>query len=115
MTNVINFHQKQRENNESHFMSCVREDDWIVWRCHECSRKVKSSIDGDEFVIDKQGNFSAHHMFQCYQPSKEEWEKAGVPPMEVGFDLDFPQISETSNQGNRLYTKGKSKGSVTKK
>jgi hypothetical protein len=115
MTNVINFQRKPKEYKESHFMSCVREDDWIVWRCHECSRKVKSNIGTDEFVIDKQGNFYAHHMFQCYQPSKAEWEKAGVPPMEIGFDLDFPQIGGTSGPKDRSYTAGASEGSGTEK
>ena len=114
MTKVLNFQRKPTDETESHFMSCVREDDWIVWRCHECSRKVKSSIEADEMVIEKQGNFYAHHIFQIYQPSKEEWEKAGVSPMEVGFDLDFPQISGNSKLKDRSYTADVSKSSVPK-
>jgi hypothetical protein len=90
-TTVLDFHRKPRpkEYMESHFMSCSREEDWLVWRCHECSRKVKTNLISDEVVFERQGNFFAHHTYQCYRPSQKEWEDAGLPPMDLDVDLRF--------------------------
>jgi len=87
MTNVLDFHQNQKEFKDFHSMSCVREDNWLVWRCHQCSRKVKTSLKTSEFMIERKGNFFSHHTYQCYHPSKEEFEKSDLPPMD--FDIEF--------------------------
>jgi len=92
MTDVLDFHRKPqpKEYKESHFMSCTREDDWLVWRCHECSRKAKTNMTTSEMVFERQGNFFAHHTFQCYRPSQKEWEDADLPPMDLDIDFTFP-------------------------
>jgi hypothetical protein len=93
MTKILKFQRKPKEQTDPHQMNCVKEDDWIVWRCHECSRKVKSAIRADEMIIERQGNFYARHIYQVYQPSEDEWENAGIPPMKLNFDFDFPQTN----------------------
>jgi hypothetical protein len=65
-------------------------------------------------VIEKQGNFYAHHMYQIYQPSEDEWKNAGVSPMKLDFDFDFPQISGSSESKDRSYKSDVTKGSGTK-
>lgn len=112
MTNILNLHGKKNplDYREYHSMSCSREDNWLVWRCHECSRKVKTNLKTHEFKVDRKGKFFAHHTFQSYQPSTREWESAGVSsPMEIDFNFDFPQSDDTfdpnygpnSNRKNR--------------
>ena len=97
MTKVLSLHGKKEAKNykEYHMMSCTKEDNWLVWRCHECSRKVQTNLKTHEFKIERKGNFFAHHTFQSYQPSTEEWENAGVSPMKIDFDFAFPQPGDT--------------------
>jgi hypothetical protein len=97
MTNVLDFYRKPKPKKykESHLMSCAREYDWLVWRCHECSRKVKTNLKTEELVFERQGDFFAHHTYQCYQASKEEWEESGLQPVDLNADFDFPQKGGT--------------------
>jgi hypothetical protein len=40
-------------------------------------------------MIERKGNFFAHHTYQCYRPSKEELEKSGLPPMDFDYNIEF--------------------------
>jgi hypothetical protein len=89
MTDVLDFHRKPepKEYKKFHFMSCAKEDDWLVWRCHECSRKVKTNLKSAGLMIERQGNFYAHHSCQGYQLSQEDCEETEFLP--TGQDIDF--------------------------
>jgi hypothetical protein len=100
MKNIIKFQKSPQNYKEFHFMSCTLEDDWIVWRCHECSRKVKSHVQTSEFIVERQGNFFAHHDLQLYQPSPEEWEAAGLEPAGVEIDLNFSGNERRRKRGS---------------
>lgn len=117
MTKVLRLHGKKepKEYNEYHIMSCAREDNWLVWRCHECSRKVKTDLKTHEFKVERKGKFFAHHTFQRYQPSTEEWENAGVSPMKIDFDFDFPHSGDTSGPNFQSNSVRKNKDSETEK
>ena len=85
MDNVINYEfrrkpMKSKMYNEFHSMRPAREDNWLLWRCHQCSRKVKISLTTSEFTIERKGNFFSHYTYQFYHPSKEEFEKSDLPP-----------------------------------
>lgn len=82
---MINLHEAR----QNHVMSCVREKDWLVWRCHQCSKKVKVNLITDKVIFERQGMFTAHHKYQCYKPSKEEWNETGFFPVDQNIDFTF--------------------------
>ena len=63
MTKILDFHRKPKakEFKEFHNMWVSHENEWIIWRCDTCSKKVKLSKDTNEMVIERKGNFYAHH------------------------------------------------------
>lgn len=63
MAQILDFQRKSEDKayKEFHNMWVSQEDDWTIWRCNSCSRKVKMSKDSNEFVVERKGNFYAHH------------------------------------------------------
>lgn len=63
MAKILYFQKKPKtiEFKEFHNMWVSQDDKWIIWRCYTCSRKVKVSKDTNEFIVERKGNFYAHH------------------------------------------------------
>lgn len=89
MSNVLKFERKPPKYTEFHHMSVAKEGDWLVWRCHECSRKVKLHMQTGDMEFERKGKFDAHHTFQCYQPTEQEFKEAGMEPVEIQGEFSF--------------------------
>ena len=63
MAKILKFHRKPKaaEYEEFHNMWVAQENDWVIWRCNTCSRKVMLSKKSNKLVIERKGNFYAHH------------------------------------------------------
>lgn len=63
MAQILDFQRKSEDKayREFHCMWVSQEDEWMIWRCNSCPRKVKISKDSKEFVVERKGNFYAHH------------------------------------------------------
>jgi len=47
-----------------HQMTVSREDDWLIWHCDQCRRKVVSNQITGEWYPERQGDLLAHHEYQ---------------------------------------------------